>query len=69
MELGKGYPFNVEEISGETAAIKLAEKDLKSYPEISKYLFDKDIPFYSNSIVLYYSDLDLADRIEIEAKL
>ena len=67
--LEKGYPFNVEEIPGETAAIKLAEKDLKSYPEISKYLFDKDIPFYSNSIVPYYSDLDLADRIEIEAKL
>jgi len=62
-------PFNVEEVPGESAAAKLAMKDLAVYPELAEYLPDADNPIYSTSIAPYYGELELADRIEIESKV
>ncbi len=63
----EGSPWNVEEVPGESAAAKLAIKDLEKYPELREYLPDPDNPVYSTSIAPYYGALELSDRIEIEA--
>ena len=60
-------PWNVEEVPGESAAAKLALKDIKLYPEAIEYLADPSNPIYSTSIAPYYGSLDLSDRIEIES--
>ena len=64
-----GDPWNVEEVPGESAAAKLAIKDVKLYPEVIEYLSDPENPIYSTSIAPYYGSLELADRIEIEARV
>lgn len=64
-----GYPFNVEEVPGEAAAIRLASKDLAKYPDASEYILHDGVAFYSSSIAPYYADLDLAERIELESSL
>ena len=64
-----GVPWNVEEVPGESAAAKLALKDLKRYPELTEYLSDPENPIYSTSIAPYYGALELPDRIEIEARV
>ncbi len=64
-----GNPFNVEEVPGETAAIKLALKDLSKYPGIEEYVMHSGVGFYSSSIVPYYTDIELSRRIEIESRL
>ena len=65
-----GYLYNVEEVPGESTAYRLAMKDL----ELSKKTGRRaciptvdGIPFYSNSIVPYYADVGLIDRIEMES--
>jgi len=62
-----GVPWNVEEVPGESAAPKLAIKDLKLYPELREYLPAE--PLYSTSIAPYYSDMELPDRIEVEQRV
>ncbi len=64
-----GTPWNVEEVPGESAAAKLAIKDLKRYPELQEYLSDPENPIYSTSIAPYYGEIDLPERIEIESKV
>ncbi len=64
-----GVPWNVEEVPGESAAAKLAMKDLRKYPELIDYLSDPDNPIYSTSIAPYYGALELPDRIEIESRV
>ena len=64
-----GEPWNVEEVPGESAAPKLAAKDLARFPELAQYLPDAEYPIYSTSIAPYYGVLDLADRILIEAQV
>jgi len=64
-----GTPWNVEEVPGESAAAKLALKDVKKYPEVLEYLSDPSNPIYSTSIAPYYGALELPDRIEIESKV
>ncbi len=64
-----GTPWNVEEVPGESAAAKLALKDVKKYPEVLEYLSDPNNPIYSTSIAPYYGALELPDRIEIESKV
>ncbi len=64
-----GTPWNVEEVPGESAAAKLAIKDVERFPEVTDYLSDPDNPIYSTSIAPYYGELELADRIEIEARV
>ncbi|ABN70178.1 anaerobic ribonucleoside-triphosphate reductase [Staphylothermus marinus F1] len=64
-----GTPWNVEEVPGESAAAKLAIKDVKKYPEVLEYLSDPDNPIYSTSIAPYYGEIDLPERIEIESKV
>jgi ribonucleoside-triphosphate reductase len=63
----EGVPWNVEEVPGESAAPKLAIKDLKLYPELREYLPAE--PLYSTSIAPYYSDMELPDRIELEQRV
>jgi ribonucleoside-triphosphate reductase len=62
-----GVPWNVEEVPGESAAHKLAQKDLRAYPEIVEYLPEE--PIYSTSVAPYYAPMELWDRVEIEAKV
>ncbi len=64
-----GDPWNVEEVPGESAAAKLALKDVREYPEVVEYLGDPDNPIYSTSIAPYYGSLELPDRIEIESRI
>ncbi len=64
-----GTPWNVEEVPGESAAAKLAVKDLHEFPELKEYLSDPENPIYSTSIAPYYGSLELADRIRIEEKV
>lgn len=64
-----GVPWNVEEVPAESAAPKLASKDLKIFPELASYLPDPENPVYSTSIAPYYSDMDLPSRIDVEAKV
>ncbi len=62
-----GIPWNVEEVPGESAAAKLAIKDLREFPELGEYLSDLENPIYSTSIAPYYGALELADRIKVES--
>ncbi len=64
-----GTPWNVEEVPGESAAAKLAIKDMREFPELGNYLGDPENPIYSTSIAPYYGSIDLADRIRIEEKV
>jgi len=64
-----GTPWNVEEVPGESAAAKLAIKDLREFPELGDYLSDTENPIYSTSIAPYYGSLELADRIRVEEKV
>ncbi len=64
-----GMPFNVEEVPGESAAPKLASRDLREYPELAEYLPDPNNPVYSTSIAPYYADLPLSERVEIEERV
>ncbi|NJE62081.1 anaerobic ribonucleoside triphosphate reductase [Thermococcus sp. 21S7] len=64
-----GTPWNVEEVPGESAAAKLAIKDLREFPELEGYLSDPENPIYSTSIAPYYGSLELADRIRVEEKV
>ncbi|WP_148882903.1 anaerobic ribonucleoside triphosphate reductase [Thermococcus aciditolerans] len=64
-----GTPWNVEEVPGESAAAKLAIKDLREFPELKEYLSDLENPIYSTSIAPYYGSLELGDRIRIEEKV
>ncbi|NJE08922.1 anaerobic ribonucleoside triphosphate reductase [Thermococcus sp. M39] len=64
-----GVPWNVEEIPGESAAAKLAIKDLREFPELKDYLYDASNPIYSTSIAPYYGALELADRIMVEERV
>ncbi|AFK21687.1 anaerobic ribonucleoside triphosphate reductase [Pyrococcus sp. ST04] len=64
-----GVPWNVEEVPGESAAARLAIKDLKQFPELREYLSDPENPIYSTSIAPYYGSLELGDRIRIEEKV
>jgi len=62
-----GIPWNVEEVPGESAAAKLAIKDLREFPELGDYLSDLENPIYSTSIAPYYGALELTDRIKVES--
>ncbi|QDA30623.1 anaerobic ribonucleoside triphosphate reductase [Thermococcus indicus] len=64
-----GTPWNVEEVPGESAAAKLAIKDLREFLELKEYLSDPENPIYSTSIAPYYGALELADRIRIEERV
>lgn len=64
-----GIPYNVEEVPGETAAFKLALKDLHKYRDLEEYVEHGGAIFYSNSVVPYYTDLGLSMRIEIESRI
>ena len=64
-----GTPWNVEEVPGESAAAKLALKDIKKYPELIEYLSEPGNPIYSTSIAPYYGSIDLPERVEIESKV
>jgi len=64
-----GTPWNVEEVPGESAAAKLAIKDMETWPHLLDYLGDPENPIYSTSIAPYYGSLELADRIKVEEKV
>lgn len=64
-----GTPWNVEEVPGESAAAKLAIRDLREFPWLKDYLSDVGNPIYSTSIAPYYGSLELGDRIRIEEKV
>ncbi|NJE03829.1 anaerobic ribonucleoside triphosphate reductase [Thermococcus sp. MV11] len=64
-----GTPWNVEEVPGESAAAKLAIRDINEFPELKEYLSDAGNPIYSTSIAPYYGSLELADRIRVEEKV
>lgn len=67
-------PYNLEEVPGEGASYRLASIDyklFKEYVEKGEYfipLYD-GVPFYSNSIIPYYANVSLWDRILWEAEV
>jgi len=63
----EGVPWNVEEVPGESAAAKLAMKDLRLFPELAEYLPDPMNPIYSTSIAPYYAPMELHERVEVES--
>ncbi|MEM1759546.1 MAG: anaerobic ribonucleoside triphosphate reductase [Thermofilaceae archaeon] len=65
----EGVPWNVEEVPGESAAPKLALKDMKLYPELVEYLPDPENPVYSTSIAPYYAPMELYERVEVEQRV
>ncbi|MEM4584787.1 MAG: anaerobic ribonucleoside triphosphate reductase [Ignisphaera sp.] len=65
----ESVPWNVEEVPGESAASKLALKDIKMYPELAEYLPDPENPIYSTSIAPYYAPMELYERVEVEQKV
>jgi ribonucleoside-triphosphate reductase len=65
----EGVPWNVEEVPGESASPKLAMLDLKKYPELREYMPDPENPVYATSIVPYYANMELPDRIEVEQRV
>ncbi|OYT51378.1 MAG: anaerobic ribonucleoside-triphosphate reductase [Desulfurococcales archaeon ex4484_204] len=62
-------PYNVEEVPGESAAARLAQADAERYPEVLDYLPDPTSPIYSTSIVPYYADIGMSERVRLEAKV
>jgi len=62
-------PYNVEEVPGESAAARLAQADAEHYPEVLDYLPDPTSPIYSTSIVPYYADVGMSERVHLEAKV
>lgn len=53
-----GYPFNVEQVPGESLAVKLAKKD--------KILYGMDYPIYANQFVPLWTDCDIMERIRLD---
>jgi len=53
-----GKPFNIEQVPGESLAIKLAVKD--------KLLYGMDYEIYANQFVPLWVDCDIVDRIKID---
>ena len=64
-----GCLYNVEEVPAESTAYRLATKDLKTLGEDAFIPMDGGTPYYSNSIVPYYADVPLTDRIRWEAEV
>jgi anaerobic ribonucleoside-triphosphate reductase len=56
-----GFAFNVEEIPGENASPKLAQKD--------NLLYGTDLALLSNQMVPLYSDTDLFTRLKVSSEL
>lgn len=56
------YPHNLEQIPGESAAVKLAEKDKLLKYQTKEYAY----PFYSNQFIPLISNADLLDRIKLQ---
>jgi len=65
----EGVPWNVEEVPGESASPKLAMLDLKKYPDLREFMPDPENPVYATSIVPYYANMELPDRIEVEQRV
>ena len=64
--------YNVEEVPGESTAYRLAKLDLNLMrkEKILAYIpIVNNTPFYSNSIVPYYADLSIAERINYESEV
>ncbi len=67
-------PYNLEEVPGEGASYRLASIDYRLF---SKHIKSGDYimpvyegnPFYSNSIIPYYTDIPLWDRIQWESEI
>ena len=55
-----GFPFNVEEVPGESLAPKHALKD--------KIRYEQPLVIYSNQFVSLWADVDLFDRIRLEGE-
>jgi len=65
-----GVLYNVEEIPGESASYRLAEKDYAKSEKIRRLFSQLGIsPIYSNSVVPYYVDIPLVMRIEYESEV
>ncbi len=67
-----GYLYNVEEVPGESASFRLAMSDYKRFHELIKekkaYIpFYMGKPFYSNSVIPYYVDVPITQRVSWEA--
>jgi len=66
--------YNIEEVPGEGASYRLALLDYRMFREKIRsgeffIPLQKGVPFYSNSIVPYYADIPLSERIRLEAEI
>jgi len=66
-----GYLYNVEEVPAESAAYRLASRDLEvlDWSNNGEHLaipIVDGVPFYSNSIVPYYAKLSIMERAKLE---
>lgn len=55
-----GKPFNVEQVPGESLAVKLAAKD--------EILYGMDYPIYANQFIPLWVDADIMDRIKLDGE-
>lgn len=64
-----GLDITITRTPAETAAGKLAQKDVRAFPGIRKFLKGtQEDPYYTNSVAVDYSaDIGLMERIETEA--
>ena len=69
-----GYLYNVEEVPAESAAYRLASRDLEvlDWSNNGEHLaipMVDGVPFYSNSIVPYYAKLSIMERAKLEGEV
>jgi len=69
-----GYMYNVEETPAESAAYRLAMKDFNRFRDLVKEKkvfipFEEGKPFYSNSIIPYYTNIPIMLRAKLEGSV
>jgi len=66
--------YNIEEVPAESTAYRLASEDYGRFRrevERGDYFMPivDGVPFYSNTVIPYYADIPLAERIRLEARV
>ncbi|MCD6513776.1 MAG: anaerobic ribonucleoside triphosphate reductase [Candidatus Odinarchaeota archaeon] len=69
-----GYLYNVEEVPAESTSYRLALLDYNKFKELvskNEILIPREskTPYYSNSIIPYYADISLGERVEFEGEV
>jgi len=68
-EAEDGCLYNVEEVPAESTAYRLASRDMENFGTNAFIPMESNVPYYSNSIIPYYADVSLTDRIRWESEV